>query len=299
MLTLRTIAVAIFSGVLLLCNLPVASAADTTWYEIGSKLKNLDPSSASKLSDLDNFIIEAQPCENSGKIPSIIVSYDFNVHSPATNGTEKADWYNLIFPGEIEGGSTNTGFAVNETDGTFTIYKIWPSYCYATGAKPGDPRPAVRIRFKGESLNHAIVYGKPITAPLDDSTPAPKADIDDSTPAPKADIDDSTPAPTVKGSKTAATTSGIKLINPLGTNKDGSQKTLIDILASVFKVLQYLMFAVVPIFVVIGAFQMIFAAGNPEKFATGQKTILYAVIGLVIILVANGLVAIVKSILTV
>jgi hypothetical protein len=55
---------------------------------------------------------------------------------------------------------------------------------------------------------------------------------------------------------------------------------------------------VVPIIVVIGAFQMMFAAGNPEKFKTGTKTIVYAVIGYIIILLAAGIIDIVKDVLT-
>ena len=86
----------------------------------------------------------------------------------------------------------------------------------------------------------------------------------------------------------------INLVNPLGENATG-----ITILQKIFKTMREIMYVVVPIFIVIGAFQMMFAAGNPEKFATGQKTILYSVIGLVIIIVASGIVAIVKSLLTV
>lgn len=86
----------------------------------------------------------------------------------------------------------------------------------------------------------------------------------------------------------------IKLVNPLG--KDA---TVMTVLAKIFDTMMIVMLVVVPIFIVIGAFQMMFAAGNPEKFATGQKTILYSVIGLVIILMAKGIVAIVTSILKV
>jgi hypothetical protein len=106
-------------------------------------------------------------------------------------------------------------------------------------------------------------------------------------------------AKTASTDKLALDQNVVELENPLGRNKDKSPKGLIDILVSVFKAMRNVMFAIVPIFVVVGAFQMLFSSGNPEKFATGQKTILYAVIGLVVILIANGIVAIVKSILTV
>lgn len=86
----------------------------------------------------------------------------------------------------------------------------------------------------------------------------------------------------------------IRLCNPIG---EGA--TVMTVLTKIFDTMMTVMLVVVPIFIVIGAFQMMFAAGNPEKFATGQKTILYSVIGLVIILMAKGIVAIVTSILKV
>jgi len=55
--------------------------------------------------------------------------------------------------------------------------------------------------------------------------------------------------------------------------------------------------AIVPIIVIIGAFQMLTSAGNPEKFAKGQKTVLYAIIGLVIMAAATGMVSLVRSLL--
>lgn len=50
------------------------------------------------------------------------------------------------------------------------------------------------------------------------------------------------------------------------------------------------------IMVIIGAFQILTAAGNPEKFKSGKKTLLYAVIGFAVVLVAGGVVPIVCSI---
>ncbi|MFA6354692.1 MAG: pilin [Candidatus Paceibacterota bacterium] len=50
------------------------------------------------------------------------------------------------------------------------------------------------------------------------------------------------------------------------------------------------------IMVIIGAFQILTAAGNPEKFKSGKKTLLYAVIGFAVVLIAGGVVPIVCSI---
>ncbi len=50
------------------------------------------------------------------------------------------------------------------------------------------------------------------------------------------------------------------------------------------------------IMVIIGAFQILTAAGNPEKFKSGKKTLLYAVIGFAVVLISGGVVPIIMSI---
>lgn len=54
---------------------------------------------------------------------------------------------------------------------------------------------------------------------------------------------------------------------------------------------------VVAVMVLIGGFYILTAGGDPEKFKTGKKTILYAVIGYAVILLAEGVVLIVDSLL--
>jgi hypothetical protein len=49
--------------------------------------------------------------------------------------------------------------------------------------------------------------------------------------------------------------------------------------------------------VLIGGFQIMTAGGNEEKVKEGKSTIKWAVIGYIIILLANGLVLIIKSVL--
>jgi hypothetical protein len=53
----------------------------------------------------------------------------------------------------------------------------------------------------------------------------------------------------------------------------------------------------VGLMVIIGAFQILFAGGNPEQFALGKKTILYTVIGYAILFIATGITAIIKNLL--
>jgi hypothetical protein len=51
------------------------------------------------------------------------------------------------------------------------------------------------------------------------------------------------------------------------------------------------------IMVIVGAFQMMTAAGDPTKFGNGRKTLLYAAVGFVIVLFASSVVPLLKSIL--
>jgi len=84
----------------------------------------------------------------------------------------------------------------------------------------------------------------------------------------------------------------ISLINPLsGCN---------DLSCPVNAVAQFLFTIAIPIcaiFVLVGGFQMMTAAGDPEKFGKGRKTILYAVVGFVIVLLAGSVAALIKSLL--
>jgi hypothetical protein len=51
------------------------------------------------------------------------------------------------------------------------------------------------------------------------------------------------------------------------------------------------------IMVLIGAFQMMTSAGNPEKFTKGRTTLLYAAIGFAVALLASGVTTLISNIL--
>ena len=53
----------------------------------------------------------------------------------------------------------------------------------------------------------------------------------------------------------------------------------------------------VPIAILIGAFMFVTAAGNPEKVKTGRKIIIWAIIGLVIIMMSKGIIVLVSEFL--
>jgi uncharacterized membrane protein (GlpM family) len=82
-----------------------------------------------------------------------------------------------------------------------------------------------------------------------------------------------------------------KLTNPLGTT---------DIMVVLDRIFQFLAALGVPllvIFIAIGGFQILGAQGNPEKIKTGKNTVLYAVIGYIVVLCAWGFIYIIKQVL--
>ncbi len=85
---------------------------------------------------------------------------------------------------------------------------------------------------------------------------------------------------------------GIRLSNPLGVN------SLQDALAKILAPDKVLAIAapIVTIMVLYGAFLMLFSAGNEERVSQGRKTILYAAIGFVIVLLSSSVVPIIQSI---
>lgn len=86
-------------------------------------------------------------------------------------------------------------------------------------------------------------------------------------------------------------TPGPSIENPL---KFG---TIPEILDEVAKFLYTIAIAVVTIMVLWGGFQILTAAGRPEQIDKGKKTLLYAVIGTVVILVAGGIADLTANIL--
>lgn len=85
--------------------------------------------------------------------------------------------------------------------------------------------------------------------------------------------------------------SSISLTNPL------SCPDLECIAGAITKALFLVATPIVAIMILIGGFQILTAGGDPEKFKTGRKTILYSVVGYAIIIVANGVVSIIQSLL--
>lgn len=84
----------------------------------------------------------------------------------------------------------------------------------------------------------------------------------------------------------------ITLQNPLGTSCN-------DLTCPATAVMNFLFTIAIPlcgIFVLVGGFQMMTAAGDPVKFSTGKKTILYAAIGFLVILLAGSVAALIQNV---
>jgi hypothetical protein len=89
-------------------------------------------------------------------------------------------------------------------------------------------------------------------------------------------------------------TFALKLDNPLGSQGVTTIPGLVD---KIIDFLIQLSAPVVTIMILVGAFKMLTAGGNTDKFKEGKKTITYAVIGLAIILISKGITSIVKDFL--
>lgn len=83
----------------------------------------------------------------------------------------------------------------------------------------------------------------------------------------------------------------IILPNPFGS------RTLPEILNGIADGLLLIATPLVAILIVVGGIQILFSAGNPEKFKKGKQTLLYTVIGFGIVLVAKGVSALVAELL--
>lgn len=83
----------------------------------------------------------------------------------------------------------------------------------------------------------------------------------------------------------------LKSLNPL------KSCDITDLLNKIANGLLIISIPIATIMILVGAFQMLTAAGNPENFEKGKKTILYAAIGLGVLLLAKVIIAILQSVL--
>ena len=85
----------------------------------------------------------------------------------------------------------------------------------------------------------------------------------------------------------------ITLLNPLGP------QSFAGIVQAILGALFTLSIPIVAIMVMVGGYQILTAVGDEERLKTGRRTITYAVIGFAVILLANGVVSLIRSLLNV
>ncbi len=85
----------------------------------------------------------------------------------------------------------------------------------------------------------------------------------------------------------------ITLANPLGS------QSLADIVSSILAALFTLSIPIVSIMVMVGGYYILTAAGNEENLKKGRQAITYAVIGFAVILLANGVVSLIRQLLSI
>jgi hypothetical protein len=84
----------------------------------------------------------------------------------------------------------------------------------------------------------------------------------------------------------------LTLINPLG-----NVNSVNDLVKNIGAFMLALAVPICGIMVIVGAFQMMTAAGDPAKFSKGRMTLFYAAIGFIVVLFATSVVPVLKSIL--
>lgn len=74
--------------------------------------------------------------------------------------------------------------------------------------------------------------------------------------------------------------------------------TITDVLDRLTSFLAAVAIPITTIMILIGAFQMLTSGGNAEQFRKGTKTITYAVVGLIVVLLGRGSIALIKQLVT-
>ncbi len=83
----------------------------------------------------------------------------------------------------------------------------------------------------------------------------------------------------------------IRIPNPL------EAETFEELIENLIDFIFWVAAAIVPLMIIIAAFYFITSAGNPDKVKTAKDIILYTIIGFTIVLLAKGIVSVIKQII--
>lgn len=90
----------------------------------------------------------------------------------------------------------------------------------------------------------------------------------------------------------SATSTDITIDNPLE-----GKNTITDIIYAIVGFLYKLSFVVAPLIIVIAGYFFVFSGGDINKVIQGRQMIIYTLIGLLIIMTASGIIALLKKII--
>jgi hypothetical protein len=85
---------------------------------------------------------------------------------------------------------------------------------------------------------------------------------------------------------------------PGGLENPLQYDTLQEILSAVAGFLFTISIPIVTIMILIGAFQILTAAGNEERIRRGKRTITWAVVGFLVVLIAGGVTQLIENLLS-
>ena len=85
--------------------------------------------------------------------------------------------------------------------------------------------------------------------------------------------------------------SAVEFQNPL------EYETFGELIDAIIKFIFYIAVVIAPLMAIIGAFYILTAGGDPKKIGTGKNIIIYTLIGLAIIMLARGLIAMIEQVI--
>lgn len=94
--------------------------------------------------------------------------------------------------------------------------------------------------------------------------------------------------PTVCATKTCGPN---EICNPL------CAENIQDLINIIINLIYWVALAIAPIMIIVGAFYFLTSAGDPNRWGTGKKIIIYTLIGLAIVLFAKGIISVIRNVL--
>lgn len=87
------------------------------------------------------------------------------------------------------------------------------------------------------------------------------------------------------------------LVRPDSLQNPLQHGTLEELAEAIIDFVFNLALVLAPLIIIIGGFYIVTAGGNPEKVKTGKDIIIYALVGILIILTSKGIVAVITSLI--